>query len=151
MLPSPSTSKRTPANAFARFTGETDLWWRRGPKYRIAGCNPGVVKFEPGVGGGLTEAFDNQVFTTGTITAWNPPQSLKCEWRGVNFVPGESTQVEVLFESVPTGTRVTIHHTGWAGLRADHPVRRGQPVPAFIRTMGIWWGGLLTSFREHAA
>lgn len=69
MLPSPSTSKRTPANAFARFTGETDLWWRRGPKYRIAGCNPGVVKFEPCVGGGLTEAFDNQVFTTGTITA----------------------------------------------------------------------------------
>ena len=69
MLPSPSTSKRTPATAFALVTGETERWWRRGPKYRIAGRNPGIGKFEPDVGGRLIEAFDNQVFTTGTITA----------------------------------------------------------------------------------
>lgn len=139
-----------PATAFALFTEETDLWWRRGPRYRIAGRNPGVLKFAPGVGGRLTESFDGKEFTTGTITAWNPPDTLEFEWRGVNFVPGESTHVQVRFDAVPTGTRVTILHTGWAGLRPDHPVRHGQPVAAFIRTMGLWWGDLMTSFREHA-
>lgn len=138
-----------PATAFTIFTEETDLWWRRGPRYRIAGRNPGVLKFEPGAGGRLIECFDSQEFTTGTITCWEPPNLLEFEWRAVNFAPGESTQVQIRFEAVPTGTRVTILHTGWASLRPDHPVRHGQPVPAFIRTMGMWWGDLLTSFRER--
>jgi len=66
----------------------------------------------------------------------------------VNFAPGESTQVEVVFEAVPTGTRVIVRHSGWAALRPDHPVRHGQQGPAFIRTTGLWWGDLMTSFRE---
>jgi len=143
------TVEADPATAFPIFTEEADLWWRRGPQYRIAGRNPGIIKFEPCVGGSLTESFDDNVVTTGTIIAWNPPKFLKFEWRGVNFVPGEAAQVEVLFEPVPAGTRVTIHHTGWASLRLDHPVRHGQSVPGFIRTMGLWWGGLLTPFRER--
>ena len=110
--------------------GRPDSGGIAAPNYRIVDRNPGVLKFEPDVGGRLIEAFDNQVFTTGPITAWDSPQSLKFEWRGVNFVPGESTSVKVFFQSVPTGTRVTIHHTGWAGLRTGHPVRHGQPVPA---------------------
>jgi hypothetical protein len=28
-------------------------------------------------------------------------------------------------------------------------VRHGMGVPEFIRTMGLWWGDLLTSLREH--
>jgi uncharacterized protein YndB with AHSA1/START domain len=137
-----------PATAFVIFTEETDLWWRRGPKYRIAGRNPGTIQFEPRLGGCLTESFADQVFTTGTITAWDPPHTLQFEWRGVNFAPGEATRVEVRFEAVPTGTRVTIHHTGWAGLPTGHPVRHGRPVPVFIREMGMWWADLMTSFRE---
>jgi hypothetical protein len=46
---------------------------------------------------------------------------------------------------------VTVTHRGWASLRPDHPVRHGHEVPAFIRMMGLWWGDLLTSLREHAA
>jgi hypothetical protein len=69
----------------------------------------------------------------------------------VNFAPGESTYVEVVFDAVPTGTRVTVRHSGWAALRPDHPVRHGQQGPAFIRATGLWWGELMTSFREFAA
>ena len=58
---------------------------------------------------------------------------------------------EVLFEPSPSGTRLTVTHRGWRALRADHPVRHGQEVAAFIRMMGTWWGDLLTSLREHAA
>ena len=30
-------------------------------------------------------------------------------------------------------------------------VRIGHEVAAFIRMMGLWWGDLMTSLREHAA
>ena len=141
-----------PTTAFEIFTRETDQWWRRGPKFRIAGKERGLLRFEPWVGGRLIEEFESpegpQVFTKGTITAWEPPQRFRFEWRGVNFAPGESTRVEVQFEAVPTGTRVTVRHSGWAALRDDHPVRHGQQGPAFIRMIGLWWGELMTSFRE---
>ena len=144
-----------PATAFARFTEETDLWWRTGPKFRIAGREPGVLRFEPWLGGRFMEEFESrsgpQVFMQGRITVWQPPERFQFEWQGVNFAPGESTYVRVVFEAVPTGTRVTVHHSGWAKLRADHPVRHGKEAPSFIRMVGLWWGDLMTSFRELAA
>ena len=144
------TVNADPATAFRLFTEETDLWWRRGPRFRIAGRNPGVIQFEPRLGGTLTETFDGHVFPTGAITAWDPPFRFQFEWRGVNFAPGESTTVEVTFDAVPSGTRVTVRHSGWAALRPDHPVRHGKPVPVFIQTLGLWWADLLTALREHA-
>ncbi|MBI2685233.1 MAG: SRPBCC domain-containing protein [Acidobacteria bacterium] len=142
-----------PAAAFAIFTGETDLWWRRGPKFRPSGRTAGVLSFEPATGGRLFESFDSeagrQVVVMGTITVWEPGRQLSFEWRGVNFAPGESTLVDVRFEPVHSGTRVTVTHSGWAALRADHPVRHGQPAAAFIRNLGLWWGELLTSLREY--
>jgi hypothetical protein len=66
----------------------------------------------------------------------------------VNFAQGESTRVQVVFEPVTSGTLVTVRHSGWSTLRADHPVRHGQQGPAFIRRTGLWWGDLMTSFRE---
>jgi uncharacterized protein YndB with AHSA1/START domain len=143
-----------PATAFAIFTTETDLWWRSGPKFRIAGKQPGVVRFEPWLGGRLMEDVESasgpKVFTQGTITEWQPPERFQFEWRGVNFAPGESTQVQVVFEAVPTGTRVTVRHSGWSTLRSDHPVRHGKDGAAFLRMMGLWWGELMTSMREMA-
>jgi uncharacterized protein YndB with AHSA1/START domain len=148
------TVSTDPETAFALFTGETDLWWRRGPKFRIAGREPGVVRFEPWLGGRFMEEFESssgpQVSTKGTITVWQPPARFEFEWRGVNFAPGESTHVAVVFEAVPTGTRVTVRHSGWATLRPDHPVRHGQQGAAFIRSLGLWWGELMTSYRESA-
>jgi uncharacterized protein YndB with AHSA1/START domain len=143
-----------PPEAFALFTGETDLWWGTGPKFRIAGRQAGAVRFEPWLNGRFLEEFESpsgpQVFTRGTITLWMPPERFEFEWRGVNFAPGESTRVEVTFDAVPTGTRVTVRHSGWAALRQDHPVRHGQPGPEFIRRTGLWWGELMTSLRELA-
>ncbi len=141
-----------PATAFAIFTEETDLWWRHGPRYRIAGKERGLVRFEPRLGGRFTEEFESEsgprVFEKGMITAWEPPERFQFEWRGVNFAPGESTRVEVVFEAVASGTRVTVRHSGWAAVPPEHPVRHGQQGPEFIRMTGLWWGDLMTSFRE---
>lgn len=149
------TVSADPATAFAIFTGETNLWWRTGPKFRISGRQPGILRFEPWAGGRFMEEFDSpagpQVFTMGNVTVWQPVERFEFEWRGGNFAPGESTHVEVVFEAVPSGTRVTVRHSGWAALRPDHPVRHGQQGSEFIRRTGLWWGELMTSFRELTA
>ncbi len=144
-----------PAAAFTIFTEETDLWWRKGPAYRMAGRNPGVLKFDAGLGGRLLETVEtggcSKEYVKGVVTAWEPPGRFAFEWRGGNFAPGEVTAVEVLFEATPTGTRVTVHHSGWSALRPDHPVRHGKPAPEFIRDLGMWWAELMRSYRERVA
>lgn len=144
-----------PAEAFAIFTEEIDQWWRHGRKFRAAGRRRSVIHLEPGVGGRLFESFDKagggtQVLQTGEVTDWDPPRLLRLRWRNVNFAPREHTEVEVVFAESPSGTLVTVTHRGWAEIRPDHPARHGQPVPEFIRMMGLWWGDLLTSLRYRA-
>jgi hypothetical protein len=46
---------------------------------------------------------------------------------------------------------VALVHRGFAALSPDHPVRHGQPPAAFLGNLGLWWGRLLTSLREHVA
>lgn len=145
----------TPEVAFDVFTREIDLWWKQGPRYRIAGKQRGQLNFEPGPGGRLFETFETpsgaRTFVVGRVTAWEPPSSLELEWRGVNFKPHETTFVTVRFEPKRDGTLVTVRHRGWSALPDDHPVRHGQTGAAFSRTIGLWWGDLMTSLREHVA
>ena len=140
-----------PDDAFEVFTAEIDLWWRHGVRYRIAGKQPGTLTFEAGLGGRLFETVGERAFVVGTVVEWEPPRRLAFEWRGVNFAAHEKTLVEVTFASQGDGTMVRVVHRGWASIRDDHPARHGQPVPAFLRSMGLWWGDLLTSLREHVA
>jgi uncharacterized protein YndB with AHSA1/START domain len=143
----------SPSRAFEVFTTETDLWWGRGPAYRIGGRHPGTLRFEPGVGGRLIEVFEapsgERAYVAGEIVAWEPGERLVFSWRGVNFKAHERTEVEVRFEAVGAGTRVTVIHRGFAALPKDHPVRHGQPEAAFIAGMGRWWGALLSSLRRR--
>lgn len=142
-----------PAEAFEIFTQEIDLWWRRGPAYRIAGRRPGALAFEPGVGGRLFETVElasgPRLFEMGRILVWDPPQALAFEWRGVNFRAGDpSTRVDVTFRAVGDSTLVTVRHAGFAALRDDHPVRHGRTGAAFSRWIGRWWGDLASGLRE---
>jgi uncharacterized protein YndB with AHSA1/START domain len=143
-----------PTEAFRIFTTEIDAWWRGGMKYRL-GKNRSVVHLEPRLGGRLFESFETSTGTriaeTGRITSWEPPARMVLEWRAVNFAPSEKTEVEVLFEPSPSGTLVTVRHSGWSRIRPDHPVRHGQDQPTFIRRMGMWWGELMGSLREYAS
>ncbi len=78
---------------------------------------------------------------------------LAFEWRAPNFVPGEKTFVEVLFEESASGTLVVVTHAGWSAIRPDHPARHGEESAEFLRRMGLWWGDQMTSLRvqaEHA-
>lgn len=146
--------RASPERAFRVFTQETDLWWRHGPAYRLAGRRPGTLLFEPGVGGRLLERFETEAgpreHVAGAVLAWQPPDLLRFEWRAVNFAAHERTEVEIRFEACATGTRVTLIHTGFASIRHDHPVRHGKAPRAFLADLGTWWGGLLSALRQRA-
>ena len=92
-----------------------------------------------------------RTFEVGRVTAWDPPACLEFEWRGVNFKADERTFVSVQFEPSRGGTLVSVRHHGWSALRDDHPARHGLVGGDFSRMIGMWWGELLTSLREHVA
>ncbi|MFZ5896624.1 MAG: SRPBCC domain-containing protein [Myxococcota bacterium] len=142
-----------PDLAFQVFTDEIDAWWRTGPRFRIGRRRAGKLAFEGGLGGRLFETYETaagpRTHETGKITEWDPPRRLAFEWRGINFKAGESTLVEVSFDSMGEGTKVTLRHSGWSRLPDDHPVRHGRLGPEFIREMGMWWAALLSSLREY--
>ncbi len=142
-------------DAFDVFTNEIDLWWRHGAKFRIAGKRLGKLTFEPRLGGRLFETVElssgSRTFHVGSVVEWDPPRRLALEWRNVNFKPHEKTFVEVTFTPRGDGTMVRVEHRGWSALPKDHPARHGLEGAAFARMIGLWWGDLLTSLREHVA
>ena len=146
-----------PAIAFEVFTEQIDGWWRHGLKFRNGARSLSVLHLEPRLGGRLFETIaaagsrDGHVVQTGTVIAWDPPNALCIEWRGVNFAPHEKTTVSVSFEPRRDGTQVTLVHAGFAALPPDHPVRHGQPAPQFIARMGMWWSDQATSLRMRVA
>ena len=138
-----------PLDAFDVFTQETDLWWRRGPRYRFGGSD-GTLLFEDDRR--LLETFpDGSAHEVGQVLVWQPGERLVFEWRGRAFAPGERTEVEVRFEPQGRGTQVTLEHRGWAVFPDDHEVRHGLDQRGFIDLIGRWWGELASSYRERAS
>lgn len=147
-----SVSVRLPCErTFELFTAQIGSWWRRGPRFRYAGADQGLIHIEPGIGGRLFESWteDNEerAFEVGRVTRWDPPKALAFTWRNANFADGEVTQVEVCFNDHGESTMVTVIHRGWAAIREDHPAKHGLEVRAFQRMVGSWWGDQLTSLR----
>jgi uncharacterized protein YndB with AHSA1/START domain len=142
-----------PAQAFRIFTEEIETWWRRGPRFRHARGDVGLIALEPRVGGRVFESYalagGEHVVEIGRIRVWEPPHRLLFDWQVANGTPVERTEVEVVFEPSASGTRVTVTHSGWAAIRADHPARHCRTGPEFSRDLGLWWGDLLSAWRAH--
>jgi len=138
-----------PTAAFEVFTEEVDVWWRRGPEYRVGAETSSELSFEPGLGGRLLESVGGhgEPLELGRIDVWEPGRRLALDWRGPNFEPGQTTRVEIRFEPVGEGTRVTVAHSGWASLPPDHPVRHGLPDDDVYRMWGSWWRNQLAGLR----
>jgi hypothetical protein len=143
--------KVAPGDAFEVFTGEIDRWWRRGPRFRMAGSAASELCFEQDERGRrLVERTQGEVHEIGRVLVWEAGRRVVFEWRADNFAPGEHTEVEVRFEASSDGTRVTLEHRGWEAIRADHPVRHGQQGRAFSARIGSYWGELMTAYRLYA-
>ena len=136
-----------PPTAFRIFTNEVDSWWKRGPSYRVDPNRKSAMRFEDGR---FIEAYEGgEAFEHGRVIVWDPPARLVFEMRGRNFRPGETTEVEVRFERVERGTRVTVEHRGWDGLPGDHPARHGFSDEMLRDVIGTWWSDLVVAMRVH--
>jgi Activator of Hsp90 ATPase homolog 1-like protein len=140
-----------PEEAFRVFTEEIDQWWLRGRKFRASDSRIGTLHLEAREGGRLFEQIGQQLLTVGTVTVWRPPSQLVLEWRGLALKGADKTEIEVRFEPSASGTLVTVTHRGWSRIAGDHPVRHGQPEQPFLRSLGLWWGELLSSLRARAS
>jgi len=121
-----------PANAFRLFTMEIDSWWKRGQRYRTGN---GPMCFDSGR---LLQGSD----VVARVLAWEPGVRLLLEWSAPPFLPGEITEVEVRFEPIGDGTRVTVRHCGWT---------RPKGAAEFRTVVGLWWGTLLPGFGRMTA
>jgi uncharacterized protein YndB with AHSA1/START domain len=140
-----------PELAFDVFTRETDLWWRRGMRFR-GGGEGSIVRFEGERPRRLVEvSAGGETFVIGRVLAWEPGLRLALEWRSRAFTGDEVTHVDVRFEAASGGTRVTIEHAGWEAIPKEHRVRHGLAGAAFAAMMGMWWGDLATTYRMRAA
>ena len=143
--------KATPERAFAAFVDEIGAWWRPNGLFQTTPRAPGVLAFEPGEGGRLTEILANgKVFEIGRIRAWEPPSRLVFSWRQANFPPELHTEVEVLFEAVGEETRVSVEHRGFDQV-PEGAARHGFPDQALLMRLAEWWQRLLTSYRDTSA
>jgi hypothetical protein len=139
-----------PSDAFDVFTEEVDLWWRRGPRFRGGGPTSELSFVRDEVGHRLIErSSGSELFELGRVRVWEPGKRLLLDYRLRNFAPGEKTEVEVRFEPMGKGTRVTLEHRGWAAIHGKHPARHGLSGEAFSSMIGMFWGDVLTGYRQH--
>jgi mannose-6-phosphate isomerase-like protein (cupin superfamily) len=134
-----------PARAFAIFTEEIGQWWRPGPinwndSHRAIG-----IRFESWVGGRLLEVYDaatGEGFECGRVVVWEPGVRLVFLYRDAGHEI-DDTEVEVRFEPIEGGTRVTLEHRGWEKLRPELAERKRK-----IKRWG--WAGILDWYKEWA-
>jgi uncharacterized protein YndB with AHSA1/START domain len=141
-----------PMLAFEVFTSQIDTWWLRGPKHRFRAPWNGTLVFEPGPTGRLLEQYaDGTTFVIGRVTQWMPGERLVLSWRLPSFADTDSTEVDVRFETIDGGTRVSVEHRGWSTLRADHPARHGQRGRDYEYMKASLWADNLGSLRQYIA
>jgi uncharacterized protein YndB with AHSA1/START domain len=132
-----------PEDAFAIFTDEIGLWWRRGTPYWNDPERGRSVRIEPGVGGRFVEVHDLETgegFEVGRVTAWQPPQRFALTWTQVGWPEGSATDIEVTFEPVAAGTRVRLEQSGFD---------RIPEAAAFVGGYDAGWKELLGWFAER--
>lgn len=49
----------------------------------------------------------------GRVTAWEPGEAVRFEWRPAPWEPGVTTELALRFEATDGGTRITLEHGGW--------------------------------------
>ena len=143
--------KATPERAFQAFVEEIGAWWRPSPLFETT-PRPGVLSFEPGVGGRLIETrAGGKVFEIGRVRALEPPQRLVFSWRQANFPVDLETEVEVGFEPVGDETRVSIEHRGFDRVPVESAARHGFPDQYLLARLAEFWRAQIAAVGEILA
>ena len=73
------------------------------------------IGFEAGANGRVMQGS----VEVGRVISWTPGESIKLQWRPADWQPQETTEVELRFEPIDDGTRITLEHRGWGRLLGD--------------------------------
>lgn len=131
-----------PKTAFSVFTGEMDLWWVRGPVNFYDGARAVGMRCEPGVGGRLLELYSkdgSEALELGKISTWQPGELVA--WHS----SVDDVSVQVRFEQVTDGTRVTVTATVPPGGADKGGTAWVRVVPGWL---GAWCDRRDTAGRE---
>lgn len=93
-----------PLTAFNAFTEEIGHWWVPGPINHWDFARAITKRIEPGVGGRVMEVYQDGHLELGRITVWEPGQRL------VYRSSVDETEVDIRFEAIDAGTRVSVEH-----------------------------------------
>lgn len=132
-----------PETAFEIFTEEIGQWWRPGPINWYDSARAVGTRIEPGVGGRWLELYgEDEALEIGRILVWEAGARLVLLYRdGGHQLNG--TEVEVRFEPIGGGTRVTLEHRGWEKIAVD--------VAERSRATKRWgWANILGWYAEWA-
>lgn len=113
---------RPPDEAFRLFTAGIASWWPVDTHSLEHG--KAEVRFDGRVGGDIYEALeDGRRHVWGTVLVWEPPSLVSFTWHPGREV-SEAQTVELRFDAVSEGTRVTLEHRGWENAGVEGPVLR---------------------------
>lgn len=93
------------------------------------------IGFKPGANGRVTQGE----FEAGRIVSWKPGKKILLQWRQAEWEPDEITEVELQFQPINGGTRVTLEHREWGRL-IDNPEEltgwfAGEVAAPFLRVI----------------
>jgi len=118
-------------DVFELFTDRFSEWWPL-TSHSEGGEESESCELEPNVGGRVFERTrSGEDREWGVVTEWEPPNRVAFTWHP-GALDGEEQTVEVEFRAIPTGTRITVTHTGWEwnGVQASAIV--GTHFVAFV-------------------
>ena len=127
-----------PATAFKAFTDEIGEWYRSGPYSWNDPKRAVGIRFDRDR---LVEVWDEQTgegYEMGRVLVWEPGARIVFEFHSLLLPPGP-TEVEVRFEPLADGTRVTLEHRGLEHLPPEEAERLRQRA----------WINFMSWFREH--
>lgn len=134
-----------PTTAFLIFTQEIGRWWRPGPLNWNDADRAVGVRIETGPGGRWIEVHDRKTgegVTQGRFIIWELGARLVFLYQDAGHLL-DGTEVEIRFEPVKGGTRVTLEHRGWERVASEAVMR--------ARNLKRWgWGNILNWYAEWA-
>ena len=134
----------TPDRAFTLWTTRIDTWWPRAKSFSGA---PASVHLEPQPGGRIYEVTpDGREHDWGRVAVADPPHRLAFTWH-LMFPAAEATDVEVTFTAMPSGTRITLRHSGWDRLAAKVSAEAAQERR---RRNAAGWAGIAEALSAAA-
>lgn len=131
-----------PAEAFDLFVNKMDLWWPL-DSHAVSTDDAVEIQIDGRVGGSIWEVTRHgEEHVWGSIAVYDVGKRIEIRWH-----PGapesEATIVDVRFDSIDSGTRVTLIHSGWDA--------RGNGAQKTRDSYESGWNTVLAPFVSMAA